>query len=65
MHETSQQNTQGQFGPVLLPKASKNDDEELCFLKQFGYNRSKNLLLDDLAAFPWNRTRYHTAPTCK
>ena len=25
--------TPGQFGPVLLPKVSKNDDEEHCFLK--------------------------------
>ena len=26
----------GQFGPVLLSQVSKNDDEEHCFLKEFG-----------------------------
>jgi hypothetical protein len=33
MLETSLLSTQGQFGPVLLPLVSKNDDEEHCFLK--------------------------------
>ena len=32
MHETSLRSTPGQFGPV-----SKNDDEEHCFLKSFGF----------------------------
>ena len=33
MHGTSLLSTPEQFGPVLLPQVSKNDDEELCFLK--------------------------------
>ena len=27
------------FGPVSLPRVSKNDDKELCFLKQFGFSK--------------------------
>ena len=27
----------GHFGPVYLSQVSKNDDEELCFLKKFGF----------------------------
>ena len=38
MHGTSLLSTRGQFEPVLLPKVSKNDDEELCFLKKFGFS---------------------------
>jgi hypothetical protein len=38
MYGTSLLSTPGQFGPVLLPLVSKNDDKELCFLKQFGFN---------------------------
>ena len=34
MNGISLVSTAGQFGPVLLPY----DDEELCFLKQFGFN---------------------------
>ena len=34
MHGTSLLTTPAHFGPVLLPKVSKNDDEECCFLKQ-------------------------------
>ena len=37
MHGTSLLSTPGQFGSVLLPKASKNDGEENCFLKKFGF----------------------------
>ena len=37
MHETSLLSTPGQFGSVLLPYLSKNDDEEYCFLKYFGF----------------------------
>ena len=33
MHGTSLMSTPGQFGYVLLPSVSKNDDEELYFLK--------------------------------
>ena len=29
--------TPGQFGPVLLPQVSKNDDKVHCFLKLFGF----------------------------
>ena len=29
----------GRFGPVYLLQVSKNDDEERCFLKQFGFRR--------------------------
>ena len=32
-HGTSLLSTPGQFGSVLLPKVSKNDEEEHCFLK--------------------------------
>ena len=32
MHGTSLMSTPGQFGYVLLPSVSKNDDEEHCFL---------------------------------
>ena len=39
--------TPGRFGPVLLvyllPQVSKNDDEELCFLKKFGFRKKFNL----------------------
>ena len=38
MHRTSLLSTPGQFGPVLLPQVSKNDDEEHCFLKYFGFS---------------------------
>ena len=31
MHGTSLMSTRGQFGPVLLPYVSKNDDKELGF----------------------------------
>ena len=31
--ETCLMSTPSHFGPVLLPKVNKNDDEELCFLK--------------------------------
>ena len=37
MHGTSLLSTPGQFGPVLLPWVRKNDDEEHCFLKLFGF----------------------------
>ena len=33
LHETSVMSTPGQFGPLV----SKNDDEEHCFLKKFGF----------------------------
>ena len=33
MHGTSLLSTPGKFEPVLLPKVSKNDDKEHCFLK--------------------------------
>ena len=32
------------FGSVLLPYVSKNDDEELCFLKWFGFGTISNLI---------------------
>ena len=31
--------TRGQFGPVLLPYVSKNDDKERSFLKWYGFNQ--------------------------
>ena len=40
MHGTSLLSTPGQFGPVVLPYVSKNDDEEHCFLKWFGFSLS-------------------------
>ena len=42
MHGTSLLSTLGQFGPVLLFQASKNDDEENCFLKKFGFKPARN-----------------------
>ena len=36
-HGTSLLSTPDQFGPVLLLYVSKNDDEEHCFLKLFGF----------------------------
>ena len=44
MHETSLLSTPDQFGPVLLPYLNKNDDEELCFLKYFGFSNYKHFL---------------------
>ena len=38
MQGTSLLSTPGQFGPVLLPYVSKNDDKEHCFLKKFGFS---------------------------
>ena len=38
IHGTSMVSTPGQFGPVLLPKVSKNDDKEHCFLQSFGFS---------------------------
>ena len=38
MHGTSLLSTPGQFGQVLLPKVSKNDDKKRCVLKKFGFN---------------------------
>ena len=53
MHETSLLSTPGQFGPVFLPLVSKNDDEELCFLTQFGF-RYVNFLNFSLDYFSAN-----------
>ena len=44
MHRTSLLSTSGQFKPVLLPKVSKNDDKEHCFLSWFDVvSRTLNL----------------------
>ena len=44
MHGTSLLSTPGKFEPVLLPKVSKNDDKEHCFLKWFDVvSRTLNL----------------------
>ena len=37
VHGTSLLSTPGQFGPILLPEVSKNDDKKLCFFKKFGF----------------------------
>ena len=47
-HETSLLSTPGQFGP----KVSKTDDEELCFLKRFGFtNVTIHLTFDFVQIF--------------
>jgi hypothetical protein len=51
MHGTSLLSTPGQFGAVLLPYVSKNDDEELCIIKYFGFKEGKSILI----AFILNR----------
>jgi len=38
----------GHFGPVYLLQVSKNDDEEHCFLKKFGFIKSKVFMSDEL-----------------
>ena len=59
MHRTSLLSTPGQFGPVVLPEASKNDDEEHYFLKKFGFRAEMNathlwrLRLRLLSRFAW------------
>ena len=36
----------GHFGPVYLPQVSKNDDEEHCFSKQFGFISNKKFHME-------------------
>ena len=38
MHELSLRKSPGNFGCVYLFQVSKNDDEECCFLKKFGFS---------------------------
>jgi hypothetical protein len=46
MHETSLLSNPGQFGPILLPTVSKNDDEEHCFKNNFAL--FNNLAISEL-----------------
>ena len=60
MHETSLLSTPGQLGPALLPWARKNDDEEHCFLKLFGFIA----FLHQLMAVGTQRDRRVTEGSC-
>ena len=60
MHETSLLSTPGQFGPVLLPKVSTNDNEELCFLKWFGFTTVISSIKVDWVESIWPHTIYYT-----
>ena len=54
MHGTSLLSTPGQFGPVLLPQVTKNDDEDHCLLKLFDLN----LLLDFIRSNTLKQSKY-------
>ena len=56
MNRISLLTTPGHFRAVLLPYVSKNDDEERCFLKWYGFNQIQYQSLQnfDIKEYKWS-----------